>query len=386
MKQALVIGAGFAGATVAAGLSRAGVRVTLAEKRDHIGGNMYDEKDISGAFVHRYGPHIFHTDLKNVVDFLSEYTAFFPYEHRVLGHIDNQFVPIPFSLKSLELLFPKEEAAALKEALIGAYGEGKKVPIAKLRESTDENVRKLADYVYEKVFLHYTEKQWGMKPEALGDGVTGRVPVLISYDDRYFADAYQMMPADGYTQIFERMLSHENIELRLSCPAQELLRIEDGALRFLDTSIPADTPVIYTGCLDELFDFCFGELPYRSLNFGFQTLAKERFQNAAVVNYPNEHAYTRITEFKAFTVPTVQTDKTTVVYEYPIAHTKDTIPYYPIPLAENEALYARYQEKAAAVKNLYLVGRLAQYKYLNMDRVIDAALQMVPQILQEMKN
>ena len=380
MKKVVVIGAGFAGATVSRKLAEAGYKVELLERRKGLGGNAYDFKDESGSYIHEYGPHILHTNRENVFNFLSNYTEWFKYEHKVLGHIDGKFVPIPFSLKSIDELFDEEKAKELKEKLINKYGEGNKVTISKLREDNSEDLSELADYVYEKVFLHYTEKQWNMSPEKLGDGVTGRVPVYVSYDERYFQDEFQFMPLEGYTKLFENMLNHENITINLNVEdAIERISFDEDKVLFDGE----ESIVIFTGCIDELFGYKYGDLEYRSLEFDFENVKEPSFQDAAVVNYPNEHDFTRISEFKKFTVPEVDSDNTTIVREYPRNYERGMIPYYPIPLKECEEKYKLYLDESKKYKNLHLIGRLAEYKYYNMDAVVESAINLAEEIVKE---
>ena len=377
MKKVVIIGAGFAGGTVARLLADKGYEVEIYEEREHVGGNAYDFVDESKSYVHLYGPHIFHTNIQEVYEFLSNYTDWFPYEHKVLGYIDGNFVPIPFSLKSLEMNFPKDKAAKLKKLMIEKYGDGNKVPISKLREEKDKELGELADYVYNKVFLNYTKKQWDMLPEELGDGVTGRVPVYVSYDERYFQDKYQFMPAKGYTELFNNMLNHPNIKITTNKKINDELSFEKDKILFNNEEVI----LIYTGMIDELFNYKYGELEYRSLDFEFETLNKKSFQGAAVVNYPNDNKFTRITEFKKFTVENCKSNKTTIVREYPCKYEKGKIPYYPIPLQRCEDNYKKYFDESKKYKNLYLIGRLAEYKYYNMDLVIKSAMDLAEKIV-----
>ena len=375
-KKVIVVGAGFAGATVARCLAEKDYDVEVYERRDHIGGNAYDFKDESGAYIHKYGPHIFHTNLDNVYEFLNRFTKWFKYEHKVLGYINDKFVPIPFSLKSLEMCFAEDKAKTIKEKLMKKFGEGK-ITITQLKKENDEDLSLLADYVYNNVFLNYTKKQWDLLPEQLGEKVTGRVPVYISYDERYFQDKFQLMPLNGYTKLFEEMLDHENIKVFLNTDILAKIVFENNKIKVDGND---DCIFIYTGCIDELFNYQFGNLQYRSLKFDFETLAQKSFQTAAVVNYPNTEKFTRITEFKKFTVSSTDTQKTTIVKEYPCKYEEGMIPYYPIPLEECENLYLKYYELSKKFDNLYLIGRLAEYKYYNMDLVINSALKLAEQI------
>jgi UDP-galactopyranose mutase len=378
----IIVGAGLSGAVMAERIARVmGRKVLLIERRPHIAGNVYDRFNEQGILIHQYGPHIFHTKLRHVWDYLSQFTEWRFYHHRVLGHIDGRLVPIPFNLNSLHHLLPGGLAGRLEDKLVRTFGYPAKVPILKLRDSDDDELKRLADYVYEKVFLHYTTKQWGMKPEDLDPSVTGRVPVSVSRDDRYFQDAYQGMPADGYTRMIERMLDHPNIKLLLNTDYREALETDwsTGAIRLFGQ--PFEGKLIFTGKIDELFDYEYGELPYRSLRFEFETLHQSQYQPVGTVNYPNEYDFTRITEFKHLTGQ--QHPYTAIVREYPQAYEKNTpgrdIPYYPIPRPENQERYKLYLKKAQTFDNLILLGRLAEYTYYDMDACVAKALKVFEQ-------
>ena len=380
MKKVVVAGAGFAGATVARKLAEAGYEVEIFERREQIGGNAYDRMDESGSYVHLYGPHIFHTSIDGVFEFLSRFTEWFEYKHKVLGYIDGKYVPIPFSLNSLQMCFPEEKARRIEKKLIEKYGLNNKVTISELRKEEDADLLELAEYVYEKVFLHYTKKQWGLLPEQLGDGVTGRVPVSVSYQDGYFRDKHQYMPKHGFTELFRNMLSHENIKVRLGVDILDHIKVLDDRI---EVDGDSDVMLIYTGCIDELFSYRFGELEYRSLRFDFEQVGENVFQPSAVVNYPNDHDFTRISEFKQFTIEGCGNDApcTTIVREYPCPYEKGLIPYYPIPLKKCEEKYLKYAEYAKKFDQLYLIGRLAEYKYYNMDLVVNSSMEMAEKII-----
>ena len=377
----LAVGAGYAGAVAARALAEQGKRVLVLERRPHIGGNAYDRLDDAGVLIHQYGPHIFHTNNKEVFDWLSRFTQWRDYQHRVVANIPDEkggrmTYPVPFNLTSLETAFGPEEGRRLGDKLIAAYGAEKKVTILELRRNEDPEISALADYVYEHVFVHYTMKQWGQKPEDIDPNTTARVPVFLSRDDRYFQDAYQGMPLEGYTPMFERMLDHPNITVELGVDALCRLVLSGDVIRV--DGAPFRGPVIFTGQAVELFGFKFGPLPYRTLDFRFETLDRDDFQNGyGTVNYTVDQDYTRITEFKHLTGQQVP-GKTTIVKEYSKAYSGvfGEIPYYAIINPENNALYEQYRALGARFDNLYLLGRLAEYKYYNMDAIADRALKL----------
>ena len=372
----LVIGAGFAGAVAARELTeRGGRRVLVLERRDHIGGNAYDLPDQAGVLIHQYGPHIFHTSNRRVFDYLSRFTRWRDYQHRVVANVHGTEMPVPFNLTSLELAFGKEKAAALEQKLIAAYGAEKKVTILELRQNTDPDIAALADYVYENVFLHYTMKQWDQSPEEIDPNTTARVPVFLSRDDRYFQDPWQGMPLEGYTPLFRRMLDHPNITVELGVDARTRLTLGERGIE-LDGA-PFTGPVIYSGAVDELFDCRFGRLPYRTLEFRFETYPVDFWQSHGTVNYTVSEEWTRITEFKYLTGQELP-GRTTIAKEISHAYTgaPEETPYYAIISPENNALYQRYRALAAGYGNLHLLGRLAEYKYYNMDAIVARALEL----------
>lgn len=352
----IVVGAGFTGAAFAERLASASRKILVIDRRSHIGGNAFDQRNEHGILVHKYGPHIFHTNSEHVWRYLSRFTTWRPYEHRVVGEIQGKLVPIPFNLASLRALFSPAEAAKIETLLVETFGLDKKVPILKLRESPQPEIRAFADFVYKNVFEGYTIKQWELRPEQLSPSVTARVPVLVGDDDRYFQDKFQAMPADGYTALFDRMLEHANITVELSCDWREIARKAKGAR------------ILFTGAIDELLDYRFEPLPYRSLRFEEFTLPVERHQPTGTVNYPNQHAYTRITEMKILTGQTAKV--TTLMKEFAMAHRPgETIPYYPIPRDENQALYKTYLVEAKErFPEMIFAGRLGDYQYYNMDQ------------------
>jgi UDP-galactopyranose mutase len=350
----LIVGAGFAGSVLAERLaSQRGERVLIIDKRPHIAGNAYDCLDASGVLIHQYGPHIFHTNSEAIFNYLSNFTRWRFYEHRVLASVDGMLVPIPINLDTVNRLYGLSLTSEQLEAFFAERAE----PVAEIRTSEDVVVSKVGRDLYEKFFRGYTRKQWGMDPSELDKSVTARVPTRTNRDDRYFGDRLQFMPADGYTAMFERMLSHPNIRILLGVDFAEI----QNSVRY--------KRLIYTGPIDEFFGFRLGKLPYRSLRFEHVQLDKEWHQPVAVVNYPQDQDYTRITEYKHLTGQEHPT--TSLTYEYPEA-TGD--PYYPIPRPENAELLRRYEQLARGTPDVWFVGRLATYRYYNMDQVVGQAL------------
>jgi len=360
----LIVGAGFAGSVCAREMADAGHSVLLVDRRPHIGGNAYDEVDEHGVLVHPYGPHIFHTNSKRVFEYLSRYTEWRFYEHRVLAVVEGDLYPIPINRTTINKLYDK----ALSGSEVQAYLDSVRVPVDTVRTSEDVVLSSVGHDLCDKFFRGYTRKQWGLDLSELSAGVAARIPTRTDDDDRYFADTFQFMPAAGYTAMFDRMLDHPNITVLTGTDYRDL----GGSVQ------PGHT--IYTGPVDAWFDHCHGQLPYRSLRFEHSHVAQaaDPLQPVGTVNYPNDHAYTRITEFKHLTGQVHP--GSSLVHEYPTA---EGDPYYPIPRPENEALYKRYAEMAEAQTDVTFVGRLAQYRYFNMDQIVAAALKASEQLLQE---
>ncbi len=357
----LIVGAGYAGSVLAERLAQvANKKVLIIDKRNHIAGNAYDYYNEDGILIHKYGPHIFHTNSKDVFDYLSKFTEWHYYQHKVLASVDGQMVPIPINLNTINALY----GLSLNSNEVEDFFASKAEDVKQIATSEDVVVSKVGRELYEKFFKGYTKKQWELDPSELDASVTARVPTRTNKDDRYFTDTYQAMPLYGYTKMFEKMLDHPNIKIMLNTDYQDII----DEIRY--------KKLIFTGPVDEYFNYCYGKLPYRSLEFKFETIDRDQFQQAGTINYPNDYAFTRITEFKHLTGQ--KHPKTSLVYEYPKA---EGDPYYPIPKMENTLLYKKYQALADQLTNTYFVGRLATYKYYNMDQVVAQALTTFKKIL-----
>ncbi len=368
MSEYLVVGAGLSGATVADNLSKNNSnRVTIIDRRNHIAGNCYDYRDANGIMIHRYGSHIFHASDKGVWDYLSEYTSFNNYQHRVVAVIEGREIHLPININSIEALFP-DKAVILEEKLLSKYPECSKIPIMDFMNQGDEDLKFLAQFVYENVFRHYTEKQWGKDPSEVDGAVTARVPVYLSRDDRYFQDTYQGIPLEGYTEMIRKMLDRPNIDVRLNTD-------------FKDNDIQSYDNIFYTGPIDELMDYQLGQLPYRSVHFELETYDKEHYQSHAAVNYPNDYDFTRIHEYKYYLDD--RSDKTVIAKEYSV----DFVPgkndrYYPVPGEANTELYNRYLALAKEkYPNMRFLGRLGDYRYYDMDKAVARALEVVKEFI-----
>lgn len=362
MYDFLIVGCGFAGAVLAERLASEGKKILIIDKRNHIGGNAYDFYNEEGILIHKYGPHIFHTNSKNVFDYLGKFTKWRPYEHRVLASVDGQLVPIPINRTTINKLYGLELNSDQVTEFLASKAE-KRTPVV---TSEDVVINAVGKELFEKFFRGYTKKQWDLEPADLDASVTARVPTRTNSDDRYFADVYQAMPLHGYTEMFSKMLNHPNINIMLQTDFREIA----DKLSF--------KKLIYTGPVDAYFDFCFGKLPYRSIHFEFETLKQNQYQQTGTINYPVSNDYTRITEFKFLTGQNHTC--TTIVYEFPTA---EGDPYYPIPRKENQEVYNKYKKLADETPDVYFTGRLGTYKYYNMDQVVAQSLALFAKIMKE---
>lgn len=371
----LIIGCGLSGAVIARELAERGKKVTIWERRDHIGGNMYDYVDEYGFLVQRYGPHTFHTKNHALYDYMCRFEQWQDYK-LICGAVwDGKYTPTPFNFTTIDTFYPREQADRLKRKLQAAFAGQETATVVEVLAHPDEEIRSYAQFLFENDYAPYTAKQWGVAPSEIDPSVLQRVPLRFSYEEGYFDDAYQVMPQHSFTQFFENLLAHPNISVELNVEALERLRVEDGRI-FVDGNA-FTLPVVYTGALDELFGCCYGRLPYRSLRFDWQYATQDSFQPAPVVAYPQEKGYTRITEYKK--LPQQAGAGTSYAIEYPLPYDPQQVtePYYPVLTKESQQQYAKYQKLAAAVPNLHCCGRLADFKYYNMDQALERALETV---------
>ena len=363
----LVVGAGVSGATIANLLAdKLNEEVLVIDKKDHIAGNCFDYRDENGIMIHKYGSHIFHTNSEVVWNYLKQFCDFNTYMHKVIGVIDGIETHIPFNFNTLYDVFPITLAKRLEEKLLNNFKINSKVPILEFQKQDDDDLKFLAEYVYEKIFLNYTTKQWGKSPKDIDGAVTARVPVYLSKDNRYFQDKYQGIPLKGYTEVVKKMLDNKNIELKLNTDFNKI-----------DTK--NFDRIFYTGSIDEYFNYEFGKLSYRSVNFKFETYDKEYYQSNACVNYPNNYDFTRIHEYKYYLDD--KSPKTVIAKEYSeFFELGKNERYYPIVNEENIELYNKYLQKSKEIKNVYFLGRLGDYKYYDMDKAILRAIELFKEI------
>lgn len=368
----IIVGSGFSGATIARLIAENfGEKVVVVDKKDHIAGNSYDYRDKNGIMIHKYGSHIFHTNNEKVWSFLKKFTVFNTYMHEVVGILDGIEAQIPFNFTTLYQIFPETLAKRLEEKLLKKFEYNKKVPILEFQKQDDEDLKFLAEYVYEKIFLNYTTKQWGVSPKDVDGAVTARVPVYLSKDNRYFQDKYQGIPLEGYTKVVEKMLDHPNIEVVLNKDFAEFKKENSDLVK--------NARIFYTGSIDEFFDYKFGKLPYRSVNFKLETHNREFYQTHACINYPNNYDFTRIHEYKHYLND--KSEKTVIAKEYSeFFELGKNERYYPIASEENAKLYQKYLDEAKNLKDVYFFGRLGDYKYYNMDLAVARAIELFEEV------
>ena len=374
--DALVVGAGMSGAVVARHLAEnCNKKVLVIDRRNHIAGNMYDFTDENGILVQQYGPHTFHTNNKALFDYINNFAEWQDYKLTCMAQIDGKFTPSPFNFQTIDDFFSDEEATIIKQHIKEVYDNAEKTTIVEMLDSYDPYIKKYAQFLFDKDYSLYTAKQWGISPSQIDISVLKRVPVLFSYKTGYFDDKYQVMPKHSFTDFFRSLLNHKNITVELNVQAKSMISIESNILYI--NGVPAQIPVVYTGAIDELLDYKYGQLPYRSLRFDYKSINVTSFQDAPVVAYPQADGYTRITEYTK--LPYQQSkDITRIAIEYPVKYSAgDTNePYYPVLTDTSTELYNKYKHETDAIKNLYLCGRLADFKYYNMDQALDNALNL----------
>lgn len=372
--DALIIGCGLTGAVIARQLAERGKKVQIWERRKHIGGNMYDYVDAHGFLVQKYGPHTFHTQKKELYDYMRRFEAWQDYKLTCGAVWDGKYTPTPFNFTTIDVFYPPERAAALKSKLTKAFFGRETATVVEVLEHPDPDIRSYAEFLFQNDYAPYTAKQWGISPKGIDSSVLKRVPLRFSYNEGYFDDPYQMMPLHSFTRFFQNLLNHPNIEVSLNVEALERLSVREGRL-FLDGTAYA-CPVIYSGALDELFDCVYGRLPYRSLRFEWRYEDIDSFQEAPVVAYPQETGYTRITEYKK--LPVQNRPGSSYVLEYPLPYCdgKKQEPYYPVLTGQSQCQYEKYRTLAKKVPNLYPCGRLGDFKYYNMDQALACALEL----------
>ncbi len=373
----IIAGAGLSGSVFARIMAEQGHHVLIFERRNHIAGNAYDEKNEAGILIHKYGPHIFHTNDEDVYQFVNRFSEWIPFKLKCEVEMCGKSTPSPFNFKTIDQFYEPEKASLIKQSLRLAYPDQVIITVVELLNSDNTLIREYAQMLFDNDYSLYTAKQWGISPSQIDVSVLKRVPVRLDYESMYFTDKYECMPQCGYTEFVKNMITHPNITVRTNVDALDMVTLNENSLSFNGLNVNPDCHFVYTGPIDRLFDYKFGELPYRSLRFDYQTLPKDSFQNAPVVAYPQVKDYTRITEYKKLPVQEIP-DKTTIAVEYPIQYNlKDgTEPYYPIPTETNSKIYQQYLSAAAKYSNLILCGRLAEYKYYNMDQAIASVLKI----------
>lgn len=382
MFEYIIVGAGLAGGVLARKLAEElGTNVLIVERRNHIAGNLYDYNDVAGVKVQKYGPHVFHTNDDNVYDFITRFCEPIPYTTKCEAVINGISTPSPFNFKTIDQFYSVDKANKLKNRLLSYYNNRKSVTVVEMLESVDSDIREFAEFLFEHDYRPYTAKQWNLAPEKIDPSVLKRVPIVLSYTDTYFDDKYEFMPREGFLAFYKELVNHPQINIQTGIDALEHIQIDDDSNMLMYDGKPVN--IIYTGAIDELFRYKFGELPYRGLNFEYKTVNTRSFQNVAIVAYPVEPGYTRITEYTKMPIQDVG-DVSTIAYEFPVAYDKKANigkePYYPVLTEQSQNAYEKYAEYAASFSNLVLCGRLADFKYYNMDQVILRAIEVYQNI------
>lgn len=381
MKQALVIGCGLSGAVIARELAETGFKVKILEKRNHIGGNMYDHVDEHGILVHNYGPHTFHTKDKNLYDYMCKYTEWEEYHLTCGAEINDICTPTPFNYQTIDDFYSVEDAAKLKEEIEITFNGRNTATVVETLNCGNKTIEDYAQFLFDNDYSLYSAKQWGVSPSEIDPSILKRVPLRFNYDIGYFDDEFQVMPKISFTSFFENILNHENIEIKLNCDALDFLKVENNQLYFEKKQV--NYPVVYSGPLDELFGCCYGELPYRSLRFEWKYLEKDSFQNMPVVAYPQAKGFVRIIEYKKLPVQNVKGTTIEIEYSLPYKIGQKNEPYYPLLTEKSIDTYEKYEEKASQVNNLFICGRLGNFKYYNMDQALDIAIEVAKRIIKE---
>lgn len=380
MYDCIIVGSGFCGSIIARMLAeKQNKKILIIEKRNHISGNMYDEIDTNGVRIQKFGPHLFHTNNAEVYQYVSQFTEWIPFHLSCRAEIDGILTPSPFNFSTIDSFYSPTEAVELRDRLKNAYPNRDTVTIVELLESTDQIIARFAHFLFEKDYRPYTSKQWGIPPEKISPSVLKRVPIVLSYQDRFFRDIYEVMPKEGFTKLFDRMLSHPNIDIKLNTDACDVLQFDTKHNKIYHNGYAIFCPVVFTGEIDSLLNYKYGRLPYRALYFEYQRLNISSYQDYALTVYPQAKEYTRITEYTKMPVQDIL-GKTTIAIEYPVPYdpkaARGNEPYYPIINDENCAVYNLYAKELSQIKNLYICGRLGDYKYYNMDNAIERAFEV----------
>jgi len=378
----IIAGTGLSGSVFARIVAEKGYHVLMLERRNHIAGNAYDKKDKTGILIHKYGPHIFHTNNEEVFQFINRFSEWTPFKLKCEVEMCGKSTPSPFNFKTIDQFYEPEKADLIKHNLRDAYPEQVVVTVVELLKNENDLIREYAQMLFDNDYSLYTAKQWGISPSQIDISVLKRVPVRLDYESMYFTDKYECMPKLGYTEFVKNMLAHPNIEVKTETDALDFISLKETSLVFRDWDVNPNCHFVYTGPIDRLFNYKYGELPYRSLRFEYKTLLQDSFQNAPVVAYPQVKDFTRITEYKKLPIQEIP-GKTTIAIEYPLQYQlKDDVePYYPIPTENSSQIYQKYKSIASQYTNLILCGRLAEYKYYNMDQAIASVLNIAKKFI-----